>query len=141
MPNLNNSTTFRFSYTSFLSLSFFFSYKVQPGQPYYMPHMHQQNMPQYQMRGNFPHHTPYMQQGYNSGPRGPGAHGMMEEEGGYPRNGGGRGRGRGGRSGRNRRGGGRGDNRRYSNSGYVNNSIHPNNGQDTAESNGDAAEN
>ncbi len=96
-----------------------------------MPQMHQQNMSQYQMRGNFPH-APYMQQGYNGAPR-PGGHGMMEEDGGYRGNGG---RGRGGRGpGRNRGGrrnnGGRGENKRYSNNGYANNSnSHQNDQQD-----------
>ena len=88
-----------------------------------MPQMHQQNLTQYQMRGNFPH-APYMQQGYNGAPR-PGGHGMMEDDGGY-RGSGGRGRGgRGpGRRGGRRNNGGRGENRRHNNNGYVNNSIH-----------------
>ena len=95
-----------------------------------MPQMHQQNMAQYKMRGNFPHAS-YMQQGYNGAPRSEG-HGMMEDDGGYRGNGG---RGRGGR-GPGRRGGrrnnaGRGENRRYNNNGYVNNSIHQND-QDTS---------
>ena len=99
-----------------------------------MPQMHQQNMSQYQMRGNFPH-TPYMQQGYNGAPRS-GGHGMMEEEGGYRGNGG---RGRGGRGARRggRRNGGRGENRRYSNNGYVNNNIHQSD-RDNPESNTNA---
>ena len=87
--------------------------------------MHNQNMPQYQMRGNFPQ-APYMQQGYNGAPR-PGGHGVMEDDGGFRNSGGrvGRGSRGGGRKGVRRSGGRGGNSGRYSNNNnYMNNSIH-----------------